>query len=704
MFKKRIIAVAILSGLGIVMAQAEIIAPIFSGKFYMGANYLGPDNCALSQFAYEYSGEFPNQLNLLAYLKNHYPQPGCSWTVTGSNTDVQAKPSDFPGNYTQWDTARAQFPSGIDYTFQAACITQTHTIQTTETVEVYPRYICHAPESRYGIDSQSHTEGCTTTPRLCLGDVVGRDLDVPGLHSAGHVGLTYPDGSVIQVMSKINIEDDPLITAVSFNDFKVASPYWGDKYGLFGSPYISMEEGQGMERAVFAQSSLAGSYEFDPIFVPLDDAATQVYDQNTKTWQEQVTSSYPMFRCDTFVDWIYYKSLKQMAVPFHEIEPVNGYKAYQYDHELDDPKTLYDALLNIRYNGLDAGHLAAPTPLKENSQNLTIADSTTYLTNPHINREVKIQKYWQDYNGSDPFKKNLAYGSLMLLVPTNLIPIFIERFNAEPQNQGAYLNLIIAGMQAQPQDINSDDLSNIVLGQEFLAAQVQNQSNPNLLAKAIYGYNSFTPYSPQKAALINAGINRLAGTKQIDPRMLLTDQFMLNINDPSGNSLNHLIGEMKEPQDQAQLNQLLISQTQNGLNASMLTQPNQSEIEGYLLQQIQRIQSPSPLSKSKGANLNDMSEIQNYDLIKAYGVFTNKPDFVSNTILSTTNRNLQASLIMAVFSDPWANHAQTILQGHKHNLIHSLTQGQDSNPNALLSTQETTLPLEIQGAVNVLNK
>lgn len=694
-YKKRILFIAISFALASPALQAEIVNPIFSGKRYVGANYQGEDNCGMSQFKYDSYGKTPGEM-ALEYLNKHEPQSTCTWTITSSGSGAQVMPVDFPGDFAQWTTVSEQNPLDGDYNVNAACITPSHTIQTNELVTAYPQYICHAPESRYGVDSQTGKIGCTTTPNLCNGDVVGRDLD--GLGPLGHVGLTSSDGYITQVMK----DHSTLIEMVSFDQFKAATTYWGDKYGLSETPTYTLQQGQLILQAEIDQYNGLGSYELEPIFVPLQTTQVSVYSQSTKEWQQQVSYSYPMFRCDTFVDWVYYVGLKQMALPFHEIDSVDGYKAYEYDNYLNDPKTLYDALLNIRYNGLDLTS-ASKSSIQATSSNLVIGNAINYLTNPNISRTVKIQKYWEEYNSSDSTNKALAFNGLMFLAPTNLIPTFIDKFNTDPTHQADYLNLIIAGMQVKPQYVAADDISNIVAGQNFFAEQIQSQTNPALLKTIIYGYNAFMPYSAEKASIINNAINRLAEIKNVDPRSLFEEQFMLSINDPSGNSVNHLIGDLKSSQYQQQFNQFIVAQIQDGLNATMLTNPNQSEVSGYLLQQIQQIQAPSSLKESKNFSADNVREIQNYNLIKAYGLFTNNPAYMANTIISTEDVNLQASLITLALADPWAHDTQEKLKSDKKNLIQHLNYGQALTSNSSLIKQPPA-SLEIQAAVNNLNK
>ncbi len=340
------------------MLNAEIINPVFSGNWDVVLAYGGTDNCAKVSYEYYDIAKTPEEVGLYLINKD-FPEPHCTWSVeslTYTNTDM---PADFPGTRAQWQAVTNQTSSAKDTIVHAVCLRDSQEIDR-QSIYVYPQYICPMG-SRYSIDGQAQIKGCTTLPQVCEGDVVGRDLDYQWpFNKLGHVGLTtsYNDpygftGSVMQVM-----KDRPtIVEKVSFNEFKNDTAYWGDKYGLTGIPTISSKQSGAIidEEIKQYNKGSKGTYKWYPTFIPIQSSETSVYNQWTHTWQVQDDKSYPEFRCDTFVDWVYYVGLKktQMVIPFHQSGTESGYKVYKYDHFLDDPRDLYQDLLTIRDNESD---------------------------------------------------------------------------------------------------------------------------------------------------------------------------------------------------------------------------------------------------------------------------------------------------------------------------------------------------------------
>lgn len=321
--------------------------------------------------------------------------------------------------------------------------------------------------------------------------------------------------------------------------------------------------------------------------------------------------------------------------------------------------------------------------LQETEGMVKIASTERYLDNPNISRADKIQTFWKEYTtSSDPATKELAFEGLSFLSPTNLIPDFIDRFMVDTKHQEDYLELIIAGMEVKPKQLNSEDIQKIILAQNFLKQQIQAQDDSDLLNTVIYAYNNHTPYSSEKAKLINNALNRLAKIEKVAPQSLFRNKFDLDINDISGNSLNQLIGDIENSKYKGEFTTLIVSEIGTGLNAKMLSQPNQNEISGYLLKQIQQnITSFDELNDSS-ADSDDFRIITQsrqasniYYQIQAYGNFLNNSSYLANAILSIQNPYLQAKLISAALSDSNAVSTHKILKAHKQDLILHLKKG-----------------------------
>lgn len=682
------------------LLNAEIVNPIMGGEWNIPLAYGNHDNCGIQLYQYWATGKTPEEVGL-EFMNKRFPRSDCKWTYKSSKSINSGRPVDFPGSSEQWKTVINQPPYIKDVIVKAECLPDPKGHQT-EIIDVSPKYIC-PPGSRYSTDSLTHIKGCTTLPSsLCRGDMVGRALYF--MKPLGHVGITTnaspsKEGAVIQVMAghKTLIED------ITFEEFKNATTYWGDKYGVSDVPSYTWDQGLSIVSAVQAQNKGIGTYESEPIFVPLKTDKISNYNQSTQTWDQQISTSYPLFRCDTFVDWVYSVGLQKSVLPYHEIEPIEGQKAYEYDHYFDVPKDLYNKLLNTRDNGSD---LASGAKLENKATEQEqvekakyrsiVGNSAAYLTNPDINKDAKIQKNWNEYNSSDSTTKELAFGSLMLLAPTNLIPTFIDRFNTESAYQKDYLDLIIAGMQVKPKNISAEDKNNVILGQNFLKHQIQVQNEPTLLRNVIYAYNTFTPYSNEKAELISAAINRLAVIEKIDPQSLFNEKFDLSRNDVSGNSLNLLIGDLENSKYRDKFTQSIISEIDTGLNSKMLSQPNQKEISEYLLKQMQ--QESASFAKTDDSYITLMTKaFFIYSIIKGYGAFTNNPDYLANAIIFSKEPKLQAALIICALHN---SKVMKVIKAHKQVLLLRFKNTISVNDESLLNPTSIIM----QEAITNINK
>ncbi len=130
------------------------------------------------------------------------------------------------------------------------------------------------------------------------GDVVGRDLKVPGLGWLGHVGLyDRQTDKVLEILSEAN----PIVTMQNGSvDFMRASGidgYWGARFARQGGVQAVIVEG-------WWQRIFEPRYTYSPRWVegkwlPVFDAQGR---QNG--WKKQTA----VFRCDTFVAYAYQRS------------------------------------------------------------------------------------------------------------------------------------------------------------------------------------------------------------------------------------------------------------------------------------------------------------------------------------------------------------------------------------------------------------
>ena len=64
-------------------------------------------------------------------------------------------------------------------------------------------------------------------------DIVGRNLDLPGVENAGHVGIATADKSWQEAQYVIEaFWEQPVLQINALDSFKRKSPYWGAKFGI----------------------------------------------------------------------------------------------------------------------------------------------------------------------------------------------------------------------------------------------------------------------------------------------------------------------------------------------------------------------------------------------------------------------------------------------------------------------------------------
>jgi hypothetical protein len=139
-----------------------------------------------------------------------------------------------------------------------------------------------------GVLSFGAAFGAEGDPRRA-GDVLGRDLDYPGLGSFGHLGI-YGGSRVLECLN----EPKP-IQKNSLHSFKTLTKYWGARY----------IPGKHDFRKVVAKGW--AQRNFDPSFTLSWDYQKgrylnkKVWNPETREWETRTEMVPAKFRCDTFV-------------------------------------------------------------------------------------------------------------------------------------------------------------------------------------------------------------------------------------------------------------------------------------------------------------------------------------------------------------------------------------------------------------------
>jgi hypothetical protein len=150
-----------------------------------------------------------------------------------------------------------------------------------------------------------------------MGDVVGRDLNVFGASVVGHVGM-WAGNSVLEVLNESSV-----IQLNSLINFKSKSAYWGSRYGKGFNQYTMILQG-------WNQRNYSPSYTYTAQY---SEGGKYERKCNSYNWYGGCDSyswviSRAMFRCDTFVNYMYLKGTNINLVSV--TAPVLVYNAMPY--------------------------------------------------------------------------------------------------------------------------------------------------------------------------------------------------------------------------------------------------------------------------------------------------------------------------------------------------------------------------------------
>lgn len=153
------------------------------------------------------------------------------------------------------------------------------------------------------------------------GDITGRSLAVTGLGSIGHIG-TWNGSQVVEVLN-----ESPVIQYNTLNNFKGRSSYWGARgNATFYNP-----------SSINVLANTQAQYSPSYTTVPLRTTIGRVEQQCTKRNILGQCTAYgnvrvnAVFRCDTFVDYIYQSTGNGSLSSWNTILPIIAYNKVQYE-------------------------------------------------------------------------------------------------------------------------------------------------------------------------------------------------------------------------------------------------------------------------------------------------------------------------------------------------------------------------------------
>lgn len=121
------------------------------------------------------------------------------------------------------------------------------------------------------------------------GDVIGRDLDILGYESLGHLGI-FTGSRVLECLNEKNpIQQNPLAS------FKNQTTFWGARY-IPGSHDFNKVIATG-----WAQRNFKPSFTLSPVFTVGRHVNKRVWNPAVRRWETRTVLVPAKFRCDTFV-------------------------------------------------------------------------------------------------------------------------------------------------------------------------------------------------------------------------------------------------------------------------------------------------------------------------------------------------------------------------------------------------------------------
>ncbi len=239
------------------------------------------------------------------------------------------------------------------------------------------------------------------------GDILGRDLDVPGMGDIGHVGIAYadsysPDSPATQVIEVLN--ENPVIQINTIENFKSKTKYWGSRWIITG-----------VTKARDAMSIIAQGI--------IQQALCPIY-TSTAQYRPGTSTSCAIFRCDTFVYYIFNAGAGCKLIKDSDVMlPNTIYNAF--------PNSNGDLNLSKRQNKIVPSiQLSVLTAQKLSDMSLDdfmqiINAPIDKITNEEIN---DTWKFSQDYSLSSE-KRTLLVDKLGFIGRADMLSDFVDKYS-----------------------------------------------------------------------------------------------------------------------------------------------------------------------------------------------------------------------------------------------------------------------------------
>lgn len=314
---------------------------------------------------------------------------------------------------------------------------------------------------------------------MSSGDIVGRDLLLPGAGWAGHVGMAT--GEWIGHETPLIIEalwENPAIQINYHWNFQKRSPYWGSRYGFgdynYGTTAALIEANH--------QRWWCPSYTIGSGYDPGEGVANTGH-----------IIKCGMFRCDTFVGYSYAAGGYPQIIKSHILFPniVFGFWPYQNVNLKGEIKKNYTPLIKSTWQTATIDEInTMPFEQFEEYYDFPISQETA----EHIAMEWVLLKS----SGLNDIKKGIFIDRLSLIGEPGTIEKFKELY---PNSNKSVKNKLLQGMMIYYQRHKTDNLKSFY---EPLMATANNSNADKILR----GYMDFS--SDDEIIANKALINKVA--------------------------------------------------------------------------------------------------------------------------------------------------------------------------------------------------
>ena len=467
-------------------ALAAQFLPSFTGYWYTAARYRDQDACYQSAYDYRQLASYSAK-DYAAWVLREVPKhPDCQWGEAFFKGEDFARPYDFMGANQDWQSILQQSTAVTGQVWQRLCLAAKERIIDSRRVTIWPKYACPTGTHFY---QGMQRPLCTDEETSCAADMVARDLLEPKiLANTGYVGLTLVSHGLASVLAAKAYPDAILEQALT--EFKLAAPFWGEKYGLAQKPQLTALEANNIIQAIKNQQDLGFNYTLGWQWYSGFRALHLVYDEESQQWRQIYGIKVkPLFRNDSL---LYYSYLKGAAI---KLLP-GGFQVGVL------PVNLYQAFLYPRFTSKAHSSLGIKPNAYDESMN-----ETAGLDDPAVPRLEKLSTLLtrSKQQQNSPIIFEYLIDTLFELKPIELTDALIALYHQQTLIENKYrllarldeLALLIAD---EPDDQRNLDIPKVLAIQHLYDAILKVETIPQLLKMAMQKYPVIT--KPDKAKMM----------------------------------------------------------------------------------------------------------------------------------------------------------------------------------------------------------